>query len=69
MLDPWFFAFERQESALVLASPPEQGYEMEIDTFDVWVPEYSLFLRSPASVSGLGSLRHVPDSAAGCSLD
>ena len=69
MLDPWFFAVERQESVLVLPSLSEQGYEMMIDRVDGWVAEYSVFLRSPASVSGVGSLRSVPDSAAGCSLD
>jgi len=53
----------------VLPSPSEQGYEMEIDRVDAWVPEYFWFLRSPASVSGVGSLRCVPDSAAECSLD
>lgn len=67
MLDPWFFAVERQESVLVLPSPSEQGYEMVIDRVDGW--EYSVCLRSPASVSGVGSLRSVPDSAAGCSLE
>ena len=69
MLDPWFFAVERQESVLVLPLLSEQGCEMVIDRLDAWVPEYSWFLRSPASVSGVESLRSVPDSAAGCSLD